>query len=399
MAISIEPTYTKWNLAERNRKWKEDVKFLANELPKRHKNLFFKTNSLEFKKAAASLCKTINSMTDAEAILGMAQLIATVGDNHTILELSQQRVGFRRFPIWLRWFDDGLFVEGITDSAENAIGCKVKKIGKMRIERIYSEMKKFLPHESTPCLKQMSQRHLNMVEFLYEVGAINSPDTGSYCLEDSRGTTFTVNLGPFIPGLGVHFAKPRTIPAYSQNLNDNYQFEWMKRHRTLYIQYNCCKETEGKPFGLFSREVLRLVNKERAKRIIIDLRNNGGGNSKVINPLISGLHEWDPQKNGCQVFAIIGKKTGSSAILNSMQLKRELDAIFIGKPTGGKPNHYGDVKYFGLPNSKISIQYSTKYFKVSEKNQLSIIPDIRVKDVSKDYFAGKDPVMKTILSY
>jgi C-terminal processing protease CtpA/Prc len=111
------------------------------------------------------------------------------------------------------------------------------------------------------------------------------------------------------------------------------------------------------------------------------------------------LHEWDPQKNGCQVFAIIGKKTGSSAILNSMQLKRELGAIFIGKPTGGKPNHYGDVKYFGLPNSEISIQYSTKYFKVSEKNQLSIIPDIRVKDVSKDYFAGKDPVMKTILSY
>ena len=43
--------------------------------------------------------------------------------------------------------------------------------------------------------------------------------------------------------------------------------------------------------------------------------------------------------------------------------QNDTEAIFIGEPTGGRPNHFGEVKSFNLPNSGLSVRYSTKYFR------------------------------------
>jgi hypothetical protein len=50
-----------------------------------------------------------------------------------------------------------------------------------------------------------------------------------------------------------------------------------------------------------------------------------------------------------------------------------------------------------LPNSGITISYSTKYFKEMEKDEPSFYPDIEVELSSDDFFAGRDPVMEEIL--
>ena len=82
-----------------------------------------------------------------------------------------------------------------------------------------------------------------------------------------------------------------------------------------------------------------------------------------------------------------------------MQLKNETNAIFYGEPSGGKPNHYGEVETVSLPYSKLALYYSTKYFQdLQGEDPDSLVPDVTVEIASKDYFEGRDPVMEAILS-
>ena len=46
--------------------------------------------------------------------------------------------------------------------------------------------------------------------------------------------------------------------------------------------------------------------------------------------------------------------------LAALSLWHGFRATLVGEPTGGKPNAYGDVRTFSLPNSRLVIRYSTK---------------------------------------
>jgi len=83
-----------------------------------------------------------------------------------------------------------------------------------------------------------------------------------------------------------------------------------------------------------------------------------------------------------KLFVIIGRKTFSSAVLNTLDFKKHTNAIIVGEETSGKPNHYGEIKSFELPNSKLKVYYSTKYFKHYEKDIETIRPDVIIKTTS-----------------
>ena len=55
------------------------------------------------------------------------------------------------------------------------------------------------------------------------------------------------------------------------------------------------------------------------------------------------------------------------------------NAVFVGEETGGKPNHFGEVKSFQLPSSKLPVSYSTKYFKRTDENMNTITPDVKIE--------------------
>ncbi len=88
-------------------------------------------------------------------------------------------------------------------------------------------------------------------------------------------------------------------------------------------------------------------------------------------------------------------------MLNTVELKQKTKALTVGEPTGGKPNHYGEVKQFTLPHSGWKVSYSTKLFKAAqmEGDPDSIRPDIPVKVTGSDYFAGRDPVLEAALAH
>lgn len=99
------------------------------------------------------------------------------------------------------------------------------------------------------------------------------------------------------------------------------------------------------------------------------------------------------------LYVITGRETFSSALLNLYSLKSKTNAIFIGEPTGGKPNCYGEVGKFKLKNFGITICYSTRYYDIIENDKLlSFVPDINLEVSVESFILGTDPWMEYILT-
>jgi len=52
---------------------------------------------------------------------------------------------------------------------------------------------------------------------------------------------------------------------------------------------------------------------------------------------------------------------------------------------------------FLLPNSKLPVTYSVKYFKVIDGDPNSLVPDIHIERRLSDYLNKTDPVLKSVL--
>ncbi|MFY9739657.1 MAG: hypothetical protein WAK11_11480 [Candidatus Cybelea sp.] len=63
-----------------------------------------------------------------------------------------------------------------------------------------------------------------------------------------------------------------------------------------------------------------------------------------------------------QLFVIIGPRTFSAGVNAAAYFERETHALFVGEPTGGKPNSPGDETFFTLPYSKIAVNFSHVYW-------------------------------------
>jgi len=81
----------------------------------------------------------------------------------------------------------------------------------------------------------------------------------------------------------------------------------------------------------------------------------------------------------------------------ALDLKKGTGAIFVGEPTGGKPNHYGEVQVMRLPESGLPLSYSTKYFQVVEGDPASIFPDLVAEQAFADYRSKSDPALDAAL--
>jgi hypothetical protein len=78
-------------------------------------------------------------------------------------------------------------------------------------------------------------------------------------------------------------------------------------------------------------------------------------------------------------------------------LKRRFHAQIAGEASAQRPNSYGDIRAFVLPNSKLQVWYCTKFFKLESGDPDAIAPDIPVELTARDYFTGRDPVLERVL--
>jgi hypothetical protein len=78
-------------------------------------------------------------------------------------------------------------------------------------------------------------------------------------------------------------------------------------------------------------------------------------------------------------------------MFHAWQLRQELGATLIGEPTGGRPWGWGYVGQFELPFSRLTVQYSTQFYRLTPEDREAVAPDLTADISAPEYFGRFDP--------
>ncbi|MBC2580071.1 S41 family peptidase [Clostridium sp. DJ247] len=384
---------TKPYLAEgRDKKWINDIVYIEKALPKVHKNLYFNISEKEFIGQLEDLKKKVPTFSDQEIDIELSKIIASIGDSHTGFSIGTETT----YPIELYWFDEGIYITGTSKEYKELLDAKIITLNAKKIEEVANEIKPLLAGANENWFKTQVIYYIPIPSVLQYFGISNS-DEIELSVQLTTGEIKKIKMKSikheeYVPVDRSDSPKP----LYKTHTNENYWYEYLKDEKILYISYNSCRQMREKPFEIFSKEVWDFAEKHEVEKLVLDIRNNRGGISTILDPFIKKLKKSRFNEKD-RLYVIIGRDTYSSAILNALTLRKETNAYFVGENTGGKPNHYGEVKQLELPNSKRKIRYSTKYFNWSKENVDTIKPNMLIKETFENYKKATDPVLEWII--
>jgi hypothetical protein len=383
---------------DRAQRWREDLDFLARELPARHKNLYHTLPREEWEARVAELRERIPELEDHEIAADFARLVASAGDSHTTVQMGSSPFVGSPAPIELRWFPDGLRVVAVPSEHADLVGGRVVEIGGVAVEEAWTRASEVIAHENEIWVRAKAPSWLAVPAFLRALGLADADEFARYVVETEPGKRSELDVKAGALARSLARSGPQESPPWFKRRHEPYWFEYLPDSRTLYLQYNQCADDPQRPFAKLVEELLAAADRERPDRFVVDLRHNAGGNSMVIAPLFQGLGARRFLRGRGRLYAILGPNTFSSGMMNAIQLREGYGALLVGEPTGGKPNSYGEVRTFELPNSKLRVGYCTKYFRDVRDDPPALIPELSAPLTFEDWKAGRDPALVAILA-
>jgi hypothetical protein len=160
-------------------------------------------------------------------------------------------------------------------------------------------------------------------------------------------------------------------------------------------------EPGGERMAEFVARLFAHVDSLGSRRLVIDLRGNGGGNNYLNQPLVHALIRRPELDRTGRLFVIVDRGTFSAAVSLAADLQRETHALFVGEPTGAAPNSPGDPAHVTLPASGLVVRISTVLWQGSDPRdpRAFIAPDLPVLPTFADWLAHRDPALAAIQAY
>jgi len=384
----------------RNIKWIEDIDFLSSNLPKKHANLFFSCTEEHFFSEIQTLKNKVPKISSYEICVEISKIVSAFRDAHTCAMLPVNLL----LPIEVYWFKEGLYIISAIDKYRELKNLRITQVNGLEIDKFIKILSKIISYENKNFLKSQLPKYFPAIELLYGLKLAHNVDSIELTLEDEYKNLKTFNIEALslneLKDIKNNYAiaQEDTLPLYKENPEKYYWFQYLSEFKTVYFKYNSCKDMIEKDLLTFGRELICFINEGHVDKLIIDLRNNLGGNSQLLDEFIKAIQHCDKINKKGNLYVITGRETFSSALLNLYSLKAKTKAIFIGEGTGGKPNCYGELERFKLKNSGITICYSTKYYKTIQNDRLlSFSPDINLEVSVESFIRGDDPWLTYIL--
>jgi len=389
--------------------WDADLNLLKVELPKNHCNLYSLKSEKDFYYGIEQVSQEKNKLSDLDIAIKLQQLIASFGDSHTMVGWKQFADNNKILPLNLLWFKDGLYITNTTEENQSILGTKILRINDKPLATIADSLTTLLTVDNNAVIKKDIPKLIPYVQLLEHFGIIKT-DTIELVLENQKGELLNYAIKPGVMNKqNRRSLKPDSIALCYKNGKSLFVDSILRKDDTYYIQYNMCASREFPPQGFkgnpeqlpsfydFKKKVFETINSNDFDKVIFDIRFNGGGNSAPGSELIRELSLIKKINKKGRLYVVIGRETFSSAIMNAMDFKNMTQAIFVGEETSGKPNSFGEIKLLELPNSGMKIQYSTKYFQNSTRDQKTITPDYLIETSFIDFIKGHDPVYDWII--
>jgi hypothetical protein len=394
--------------------WREDLHYLAQQMPLRHKQLFHTMTEAAFKDAVQRLDADIPQLNDDQIYVRFAQIMAMVQDGHTGLDLRPLPVSDRkdRIPVRFDRYDDGIYIRAAAQEYADAVGGKIVKVGHSGWQEAIQKVDSLESHDpgnEGERLAWSAKSELNCPRVLHGLGLSDSADSAEFVIEkNGKERTFTMrataSTGPWffnsVPNDWVD-SRPSTASApLSRQYEDKpYWFTVLPDQHAVYFQFNLVLPLGGESLDDFSKRLTTALQAPEIDRLIIDMRNNtGGDNTLERNLLVALIRSKENHRGG--IYVLTGPTTFSAAQNFVNRLGNYADVIFVGAPTAENPNFYGDTVGIVLPHSHLLAAVSALWWQDEDPRdkRTAAFPELAVTGTFADYVEGRDPALKIALT-
>lgn len=390
--------------------------------------------------------------------------LSCIHDGHTRVN-EDFSTRLLRLPVETRLIEDRLFVVSAARRGPIAIKDEILSINGRPILEYLKELTKY--------------RSWEIYEEALNSAAKSFPYNITHC-KPSKSLVLTVKKtnGKVCE---VRLPWKRISADFFQQLKNPFEFRYTKKPKVGYL--NLSNFFDRKTYDLYARvgvmkcnkqdrknipiwedfllEMFSSLNKKKVEFLIVDLRNNRGGNSLLVDefllfltknkiadfdeyiklsPLLyenygkkleKAFSKWKMGSNitqcqlrrlyGChpladdfklmhrpvrgfkgKIIVLTGWLTYSAAENFAARIKDNNLGLLIGEPSGNGSNGPIDSLFFKLPNSMISVSISFVFrLRPDPKKRKTIIlrPDITVKQSIKDFCAGKDTALEYAINF
>ena len=376
-----------------------DPNYLDRELVRLHANAFHRQSPQEWRGRIEAIEAGLTEMSDLEIQVEFARLVASVGDAHTDFSPWYGTTGgldSRRLPFQFAWFDGDLVIIAAAENQLDLLWHKVVRFGPTPIDEAERLVRSIVSYEVDSWFYRTSPSVFLMVDLLEALGVLAPGQEVELELESMEGEREVVVIEPLAPGTPLAVSTSRSgesrIPTFSKS------FWSVLVEDVLYVRYRRCEWSW--PLREFAKRIMDHLDESPSTRLVIDLRNNPGGTSLPFRWLVVPEIVARPDLNRPdRLFVFVNGGTFSSGSGIAAELRNETRATFVGEPTGGVPNGYGEVRRFRLPFSGLEVAYSTERFdRLQGHGEVGVPVDQLAPSSVEDFRARRDPALEWVLS-
>lgn len=404
--------------AETTARWRDDLAYFKTEAPRRHASLFHNLPRERFESMVDDLTGRIGELQDYEIVAGIGRIVAALGprDGHSRVNFFAPAIAFHPLPLNFYDYADGIHIRAAAKPYADLAGMKLVAIGGTPTKQAFDAVLAMTPGDNAMSQRSFGAELLSLSEILraLKIAGGAPADPVELTVAAADGLTRRVSVIPVAKLDGLEWSDVRDAhpplfrrwatkdPFGRHEAQKNFWYDYQLDSGLLYVNLTVIQDAKDETIAHFFDRVFDFADHNTVRKFVLDIRNNSGGNNYLNRPILYGLirRASTIAKSGT-FFVVIGRETFSAAQNLANVVALHTDAIFVGEPTGGAPNHFGDSLPLTLPNSKLSLRLSSVWWQDFDPRdqRLSIGPDVAAPPRSSDDRSGDDPALAAIRAY
>ncbi|BFO67875.1 S41 family peptidase [Chryseobacterium sp. KCF3-3] len=384
----------------------QDIDFIKDKIVNAHINPYTEISKSEFEKKYTDIRKSLkDGMTQKDFYYLAKPLIVTLNDEHSSMSdfcvTDSIKRSMKVLPLKFK-YENGkmLLTENYSDNKLN-IGDELLSLNDISINEVLENCAQTIPGAKEERIPTAVDRFWIMINKF------------CYFITDDYNLKFKSGLHTLVKSISLEQLKANASKMQPKKKEDFKPVDYKKIKDYAYLTVNTfddrntftLEEWKTKFDSIFTQ-----IKKDNAKKLVIDVHNNSGGNSAVGNLLINYFSDkpyqsyqgkWkkskeyadylksnnkespeynkikdgdyypihsrsiiagkNPLRFSGKTYVIVGKNTFSSAMMFSvMVLDNKLAEVAGEMPEKGHPNHFGELINFQTPNTKLDFRFGVK---------------------------------------
>lgn len=415
---------------------REDLVFFKHTLEKKHPNLYLYTTKERVDFFFDSLSATLNQALNEEEFYHKLTLTSDlIKDGHTLILPSNDYTLYHNthshfLPFQIGLKEDSLFIKmNCTKSKELEDGIKVDSINGMASAAIIQTLLQRQVRDG----HNLSYARWILDTYFREYYSYHFGHPKTYTLHYNENGISQICQIPALPKDSIFYYSKINYPAIYQDIQNekaiSMRYDYTNKIPILTIKdfhSDILKTEYNQNFKKEIDVILKEIIKRQLQNLVIDLRNNQGGDVEnavyLLKYLISkpfkvvqqyqkvkngklvegkgpcmGFHKPFKQQFTGKIFVLLNGGSFSNSVIFSSCLKENANILIAGSESGSNPNVLaGYPDDYELPNTKINVQIPTKRFimtSLDRNDGRGLIPSYKIIVLR----GGGDPQLEVLL--